>query len=191
MKSKFGIGMILVVMLLVSLLFVPAASAMSGQPIGTDIASKSASKSVTSTAITQTNSDSDTAKKNVYNSYVQLKTYFHGTLVSGVTTVTFTGDGKTNAQCGSTPTPNFIALSSQVTISGVSLTISYPPSVGVSSSGNTVTYSGSWSNTKTANHTYENLKVISRIAIYGQDQDDGATFRFGNTDHTLYTHTSL
>ena len=76
-------------------------------------------------------------------------------------------------------------------ISGISVTVSAPPSVGFSISGNTATYSGSWDNEYWATHYYSNLQATSSIALTDYDQYDSQTFRFGNVDYTLYTHVDL
>jgi hypothetical protein len=139
------------------------------------------------------NSGTDTATKNILGSYIEGETYFHGILESGLTTVTFTGDGHTKGWWwGSNPwNADRLTLDSEVVITGISVSISVPPGAGFSVSGNTATYSGTWDDVWWAAHYYENLEATSHIAITDQDQNDAETFRFGNEDHTLYTHVDL
>lgn len=151
-------------------------------------------KNVSSDTVTTTSSNSgtDTARRDILGSYIQGNTYFHGTMETGLTIpVTFTGDGYTKGRWYGTGNANKIRLDSSVTITGVSVTISYPPSAGFSLSGNTVTYAGEWNNVPSAQHYYDNLKATSWVALTDQDQNDAATFRFGTSDYTLYTHVDI
>ncbi len=145
-----------------------------------------------SVTTTQSNSGTDTARRDISGSYIQGTTYFHGTMETGLTIpVTFTGDGYTKGRWYGTGNANKIRLNSNVVITGVSLTISYPPGAGFSLSGNTVTYSGEWNNVPAVQHYYDNLKATSWVSITDQDQNDAETFRFGTSDYTLYTHVDL
>jgi len=137
-------------------------------------------------------SGTDIATKDVLGSYIEGKTYFHGIVESGIK-ATFTGDGYTKGYWwGSDPyNADRITLTSKVVVSGISVTISVPPSAGFSVSGNTATYSGSWDNVWWAAHYYDNLVAESYVALVDFDQYDSETFRFGNVDYTLYTHVDL
>ena len=219
MKKNIGkqLGVLLAAMLLVSIMFAPSVSAQSdknkikqidpytyvadnkvsdkkkfldkNEPL-IDQKHNISTGQVTSQA---ENSGNDRATQNLLGSYIEGKTYFHGILDSELTTVTFTGDGYTKGYWwGSNPYyADRITLGSQVVISGISVTLSVPPSAGFSVSDNTATYSGSWDNVYWAAHYYSNLVATSNIAITDQDQYDGETFRFGNEDYTLYTHVDL
>ncbi|KKG79468.1 hypothetical protein [Methanosarcina mazei] len=152
------------------------------------------SNNVDGNAVTTTTSTSgtDTARRNLLGSYIKGDTYFHGTMETGLTIpVTFTGDGYTKGRWYGTGNPNKIKLGSDVKITGVSVSISYPSGAGFSLSGDTVTYSGEWNNVAGAQHYYDNLKATSWVSITDQDQNDAETFRFGTSDYTLYTHVDL
>jgi hypothetical protein len=138
-------------------------------------------------------SGTDSATKNLLGSYIEGETYFHG-IRTGLTGTKFTGDGHTKGWWwGDEPwTADKLQLDSVIVIRGLGdVSLSIPPGAGFSISGNTATYSGTWYDEWGAVHYYENLEATSLIAIVDEDQNDAETFRFGNEDHTLYTHVDL
>ena len=136
-------------------------------------------------------SGSDRYTKDVLGSYIEGNTYFHGVTSSGVK-ATFVGDGSLRAEWhGDESDIDRITLGSQIVITGVLVTVTVPPSVGFTVNGNTATYSGSWDDEAWVTHYFENVKGESWTILYDYDVYDSETFRFGNEDHTIYTHVDL
>lgn len=147
---------------------------------------------ITPQYVTREDSDSARATRNVLSSYIEGNSYFHGARTDYITSQEFIGDGYTNGYWwGSNPYyANLITLASSIKLSGISVSISVPAGLGFSTSGDTATYSGTWSNAWSVQHYYNNLDGTG-LSIYDEDQNDGETFRFGSTDYTLYTHVDL
>ncbi|VVB56115.1 Uncharacterised protein [uncultured archaeon] len=220
MKNKgMQLGAVLAAMLLLGMVSIPAVSAQSDEkqvkqidPYTYVVDKKVPDKkkfldkiepiidrehNVSSSTGQVTSQDFDTSKSNTYSqnvlgSSIEGRTYAHGVQQSGWQ-ATYTGDGYTKGYWwGSNPYyADRITLGSQVVVHGISVTVSVPPSIGFSVSGDTATYSGSWDNEWAAIHYYNNLVGTSNWALTGSDQYDSETFRFGNTDYTLYTHVAL
>lgn len=224
-NRKFGIGALLAAMMLMSMVFTPAASAESSNELPEELAKfvtkvdpytfvfdkevddkeafvaawndyenavKEENKEVTPEYVSREDSGTDTSTKNVFDSYIKGETYFHGIRTDYITSQEFIGDGHTKAWWwGSDPYyADRITLNSKVKTTGVTVSISIPPGMGFSVSGDTATYSGQWNNVWSVTHYYQDLTATG-LSIYDEDQNDSETFRFGSTDHTLYTHVDL
>jgi len=146
---------------------------------------KAKNKGITPQYVTREDSGSASATRNLLGSYIEGQSYFHGARTDYITSQEFIGDGNTKGYWwGSNPYyANLITLA-------ISVSISVPAGLGFSTSGDTATYSGTWSNAWSVQHYYNNLDGTG-LSIYDEDQNDGETFRFGSTDYTLYTHVDL
>lgn len=88
-------------------------------------------------------------------------------------------------------TPSYIRLVQNLTVSGTSVTISWPPSF--SSSGSTATYaSDPFYSTTYAYSPYTGMYGFSYVALYSYTQADQAIVRINNTDYransSIYTN---
>ncbi|PAV12770.1 hypothetical protein ASJ81_05720 [Methanosarcina spelaei] len=143
--------------------------------------------------VSREDSGSDSDSMYLGASPMTLNSYFHGIRTDYVTHQVFVGDGTTQATWYSSSPyyANRVTLNSQVSFSGVTISLSLPSGAGFSSSGSTATYTGIWNNVHGAvTHTYQNLQADG-LGIFDEDQSDSATFRFGSTDYTVNTHIDL
>ncbi|MDY0388197.1 MAG: hypothetical protein RBT65_13970 [Methanolobus sp.] len=142
--------------------------------------------------VTREDSGSDTSTRDLYDSYLEGETYFHGHRTDYVISQEFVGDGHTKAKWyGSNPYyADKITLDSQVKTRGVSVSLSIPLSAGFSISGDTATYSGEWDDAWSVAHYYQDLEATA-LSITDEDQNDAEKFRFGTQDYILNTHVDL
>jgi len=153
---------------------------------------KAKNKGITLQYVTREDSGSASATRNLLGSYIEGQSYFHGARTDYVISQEFIGDGNTKGYWwGLNPYyADLITLASSVKLTGISVSISVPAGIGFSTSGDTATYSGTWSDAWSAQHYYSNLDGTG-LSIFDEDQNDAETFRFSGTDYTLYTHVDL
>jgi len=84
--------------------------------------------------------------------------------------------------------PDSITLQQTLTINGTAVTVSWPPSVGGSST--TTTYSNTWDNVTAVNSPYSGVGATSSIALYSYQQSDMAAFVVGTSALRAYNELS-
>jgi hypothetical protein len=126
--------------------------------------------------------DSDSVETNT-GILMELESEMYGSFSSGWE-AKWTGGGE--ALATATADADQIYLKQTFEVSGISVTISYPPAA--SGSGSSVVIDEKTvSNEGRAYSAYSNLEASSRLVIYDATQKDTATFDYGSSSFTLFT----